>query len=442
MSLKGCINNGGKMRSTFAYWVRVITTVFVLLGSSNCGKKVNDNPLPPPFKVTARALSASQIKISWSYKDDERIKGFNIYSIGEQKKKVASVSYSIYVISELKPGTSYCFKVSSFDYKGRESVLSKKACTKTFRLQEGYPLWVYWGLMVISSPAIGLDGTIYFGTLYNYFYALNPDGTLKWRYETCGEIWSSPAIGSDGTIYFGSLDHYFYALNPDGTLKWKYETDGEIFSSPAVGLDGTIYFGSQNHYFYALNPDGTLKWKYETGGVISSPAIGSDGTIYFGSLDYYFYALNADGTLKWRYETEGCITSNPAIGSDGAIYFGSNDFYIYALNSDGSLKWKYKTDGEIVASPAISKNDTIFLGSLDGNFYALNADGDLLWKCNVVYPGKFEIKSSPSITPDGVVYIGSSGMFMAIYSSSLGLADSPWPMFMHDLRHTGRQQNL
>ena len=42
----------------------------------------------------------------------------------------------------------------------------------------------------------------------------------------------------------GSEDYYLYAINPDGLLKWKYKTDGEIYSSPAIGSDGTIYVGS------------------------------------------------------------------------------------------------------------------------------------------------------------------------------------------------------
>ena len=50
-------------------------------------------------------------------------------------------------------------------------------------------------------------------------YHFNPDSTLRWRYLTGGSVISSPAIGSDGTIYVGSADDYLYAVNPDGTLK-------------------------------------------------------------------------------------------------------------------------------------------------------------------------------------------------------------------------------
>jgi outer membrane protein assembly factor BamB len=185
---------------------------------------------------------------------------------------------------------------------------------------------------VRCSPAIDLDGTIYFGSLNDTLYALNPNGTLKWSYSSNGDIYSSPAIGSDGTIYFGSYDNYLYALNPDGSLKWRYDAGTDVYTSPAIGQDGTIYFGQmygEYHHgeFNALNPDGTLKWSYPTDcDIYSSPAIGQDGTIYFGTCsmdtDNYLYAINPDGSIKWRFLIGYLTRSSPAIGSDGTIYLG------------------------------------------------------------------------------------------------------------------------
>ncbi len=45
-------------------------------------------------------------------------------------------------------------------------------------------------------------------------YAVNRDGTEKWRFETgkVDDFDCSPAIGEDGTIYFGSKDGNLYAL--------------------------------------------------------------------------------------------------------------------------------------------------------------------------------------------------------------------------------------
>ena len=39
-------------------------------------------------------------------------------------------------------------------------------------------------------------------------------------------------MAPDGTIYVGSQDYYLYALNPDGTKKWSYETGAAVWSPP------------------------------------------------------------------------------------------------------------------------------------------------------------------------------------------------------------------
>ena len=56
--------------------------------------------------------------------------------------------------------------------------------------------------------------------------------TIKWTFKTEGPVTTSPAIGSDGTIYFGSKDKKLYAVTKEGKLKWSFETEGEVESSP------------------------------------------------------------------------------------------------------------------------------------------------------------------------------------------------------------------
>jgi outer membrane protein assembly factor BamB len=323
--------------------------------------------------------------------------------------------------------------------------------------------WKSWTGTVSSSPAIGSDGTIYFGA-NSYLYALNPTGTLKWYYTTGEMISSSPAIGKDGIIYFGSGDKNLYALNPTGTLKWKYTTGGWISSSPAIGSDGTIYFGSFDKNLYALNPTGTLKWKSYTGDYPTSPAIGSDGTIYI-SGDYNLVALNPTGTLKWKmytgsygesspaigsdgtiyykngnslwainptgtsykwiYDIYGGGSSSPAIGSNGTIYIGSGDKNLYALNPNGTLKWKYTTGGSISSSPAIDSAGTIYFGSADKNLYALNPTGTLKWKYTTD-GSVYDSVGSPAIGSDGTIYVGSYN-FYAIQDRITPLTASATP---------------
>jgi len=279
----------------------------------------------------------------------------------------------------------------------------------------GATLWTFRCGWVEGGPAIDSDGTIYFGDYSGPFYALNPDGSVKWvfdDFERFSSITSTPAIGPDDTIYIGSWDDSMYALYPNATLKWKFKAFSTVAGSPAIADDGTVYFGTmdwptdQGCRIYAVNADGSEKWHYETGDVIiSNPAIGDDGTVYIGSMDSYFYAMNSDGSLKWRFKTEDCIKGPPSIGDDGTVYIGSYDGYLYALYpEDGSLKWKCNVGYGSETNPSIGSDGTIYVGGRE--LYAVNPDGTLKWSFDLGSED-YIFQSSPAISADGIIYVGT-----------------------------------
>ncbi len=203
------------------------------------------------------------------------------------------------------------------------------------------------GGSIHSSPALGPDGTIYVAS-GSKFYAVSTEGTENWSLNlpVGMSALNSPAIGADGTIYAGSAGNRVYAINPNGTIRWSFDTRGDAVSSPAIGADGTIYVSSMPGFekggygkVYAIDPNGKLKWSFITfvappshwDPSSSSPAIGADGTIYVGSWDDNVYAINPDGTLKWTFDTEGPVVSSPAIGAEGHLYVGSWDGKIYGI---------------------------------------------------------------------------------------------------------------
>jgi len=78
-------------------------------------------------------------------------------------------------------------------------------------------------------------------------------GTVLWEFETGGAVYSSPAIGIDGTVYVGSWDKKVYALDgKSGAKKWKFQTGDRVCSSPSIGSDGTVYIGSNDKKIYAI----------------------------------------------------------------------------------------------------------------------------------------------------------------------------------------------
>jgi outer membrane protein assembly factor BamB len=192
---------------------------------------------------------------------------------------------------------------------------------------------------VEASAAVSSDGFVYFGVQARRFLGLdNQTGDTVFSFKTNGGIYSSPAIGDNGLIYFGSKDdHKVFALNRlTGEKKWEFETGegGSVRSSPAIGVDGTIYIGAHDKKVYALNGEtGVKKWEFVAGaGTMSSPAVDADGTVYIGSDDKKVYALDGKtGVKKWEFLTGDRVFSSPVISPDGIIYIGSNDNYLYAL---------------------------------------------------------------------------------------------------------------
>ena len=271
-----------------------------------------------------------------------------------------------------------------------------------------------------SSPVIAKDGTIYCGALN--IYAVNPNGTVKWTFDTNGYIWSAPAINENGIIYVGTIyGSNFYAFYPNGTLKWKIGS-GNSHSSPAIGKDGIIYYCDESSSgLKAIYPNnGTRKWIYHCNHLtMSSPAIGLDGTIYFGSIDNMVYAINPNGTLKWKFNTGTWVHGSASIDNDGTVYIGSDTSFYALYPNNGTIKWKLGT-GPIWCTPVIDKDGIIYVGSWYGDLYAIYPNGTIKWTFDT--GGCFWFGTSPARSAEETIYFGTnsasggSSRFFALYS--------------------------
>jgi len=335
------------------------------------------------------------------------------------------------------------------------------------------------------------------------FYPVNTShviGTIKWRYQTEGGVESGIVIGQDDVIYIGDHSGFFYAINPDGTEKWKIkiadpihfmapaytDSDGKypikaILATPAIDKNGVVYINTSSHYLHAINPDGTEKWKIPflfNPNQWNSPTIGPDGILYIGSgllnngeiglipgvtikgggiltpahkeLEMGLFALNSeDGSVLWHFAM-GPTNAPPAFGPDGTIYIAGSGSpgegadklgKLFALDEKGNFKWEFSTQYEWVeGTPSIGSDGTIYLGSIEGILYALNPDGSLKWQymtrggelaepiiAKVGFPDidtnkpdyfaskQGGINCSPAIDMNGNIYFGSwDGNFYAL----------------------------
>jgi len=319
-----------------------------------------------------------------------------------------------------------------------------------------------------SSATIGANGRRYVGNENGMFYAIDPDDDSVWQFGSGDSgMTATAALGSDGSIYCGGENRRIHKLIDNGatvTEAWSYGLRYEMTSSPAIGPDGRVVCCDDSGYVYCLNGDGSLAWEVRTGdtaGITSSPAIASDGTIYVGTEVGHLHAIK-DGSILWTYATNPSfpISSSPIIGPDGNIYFGCDDGHLYRLDDSTHqpvADWPITVSGFPLSGTPLLCADNILYIPDDDSLYAFdvaNPTGGPRWRVGLIAPTakkgpgpaprRLALDNHPSAAVDqyGIIYIATEsdvGGLFAIAGRAQGtLANSDWPMFHHDAKHTGR----
>jgi|GEM_PF-2851806 len=491
------------------YSVLLITTSIFIFQTKYCKKKeeklkiIKRNSPPKIIRVEfpERINSNERIefKVTVDEREGEKVSARFDWGDGQKTKwtKFASPEEKIISYHSYKASGIYNIKIEVKDKSGNISQIKFKIDVDPQR-EEGKIKWSFkTGGFIYSTPAISED-RIYIGSDDGKLYVLDKKGNLIWSFDAGEKIRSSPSVDENGTIYFGALNGKFYALDKSGKVKWEITTTPNVWicSSPAIGNDRTIYFGADDGKFYAVDTDGRIRWNFPTGGYVwPSPAIDKDGTIYFASRDKKIYAVDKHGKLKWSFETQGEINSSPII-SNGKIYVASFDGYLYKFDKNGKLISTYKVgdrakmpiilgpqryEGDfrpIISSPVIDEEGNIFIASFYGKIFKIKADGKMekvynlneivystptITEDGIIYIGTYEtekgsiyaidtkkktviwkitigerIVSSPAVDEDGTIYIGAFDGNIYAIEGKRKIAKSEWPTFRKDSKHSGR----
>lgn len=169
----------------------------------------------------------------------------------------------------------------------------------TLRWTTGFfnPLW---------SLSIGPDDTIYAPGCAGKLYALDStDGSILWEYTIpdpppadCPDMFG-PSIAPDGTLIFGYrvFNEGVYAVNPDGTPKWSFNTGSGLRAPIKVDAGGKAFFCLIDGRCIVLDPEGQVLWEYQFPPSVYDTEVSSLTSLYPVSSQL-FYAYDTEWRLN------------------------------------------------------------------------------------------------------------------------------------------------
>ena len=320
------------------------------------------------------------------------------------------------------------------------------------------PYKAYKPYLNYSTPAVDKFGNIYVHDLKTLF-ALKPDRTILWSYILTSTpandpymyINSSPAISNTGVIYTHINGRELFAVNSNGTLKWKLtadelNTDASFRGTVLIDKNNKIYVQltyavgtyTTGSTIYIINPDGTVfnkivRPKELTGNL----TIGNDGSLYVPYVSsghrndtYSLTIFNPDLTERITYTApRDEAVSTPILSVDGSkLYYLFQNYIIARSVTDLNIVWQIPVGGVYNPSMIVDNTNHLYIG-IGANLVSLNAStGALNWTTNANIGGMIKI-----ITDDqniyacdkGIVAINKSGVTKWIQKSNFETYNTP-----------------
>ena len=426
-----------------------IQSMPVISNNSNIYFSSNDGRV---YDLSGNSTSTSTQPIVQMYMLDQKHSGQSPYN-GPAVTPTNNINYIPFPSGNLFVSPSISISYNGILYLGSNDgyVYARDSITGSLKWQTRVSNSSNYNLIspnsLYTTPAIGLDGTIYIGSNEGYLFALDPSaGNINWSYNAGYPLQSSPMIDTSGCIYFGAGTKVF-ALGDAGYKaypKWlsPFETGTNVNSSPAMSSTGYVYFGSDNGNVYAVHRfTGIQKWLRSTNlpsgvhPVYTSAAVDNSDNVIIGNgsyMDGTLYCLDGlTGTILWdeTYDDpkNGPFYNTPAIKGD-TVYMSTIP-YVYAINrTTGVKQWSFSSENCYYTSPIIDASGRIYVASLqnrdtiygtglqknDGILHCLNSvNGSLLWQVKICGNGRL---APPVISSNGVIYTSSTAN--AIYAIS------------------------
>ncbi|MEL7645483.1 MAG: PQQ-binding-like beta-propeller repeat protein [Anaerolineaceae bacterium] len=280
----------------------------------------------------------------------------------------------------------------------------------------GTELWRYPAAgsaqVVIYAPPLLHEGSVFIGDLANKFHKLDAaNGSETWSFAE-GKGWFQAKAATNGDVIVApSSDRNVYALNPDGSLKWKYSGEFGFIAEPLILEDSVIVAGLDHNLLSLDLETGEQQWvSVLKGALIAAPAYDpASGSLFVGSLGNEMLSIDSKtGKVNWTFGENGEITpiyAAPVLVGE-SLLFADESGKVFALNpASGTVEWTLDAGGETVAG-ILPLEDSFVIALEKGDLRAYKlADRTPLWTRTL----DGNLYTTPVVSADKIVVAVTKG---------------------------------
>lgn len=336
-----------------------------------------------------------------------------------------------------------------------------------------FPSMAPFAAPITASPAMGTDATLYIPAPDGFLYAVDPAGRQKWRvpvgsWQEDDELLPSAGFGlavfvvgategiSGGTVF---------AINPDASLKWRFETLGVVLGSPALArptvLDAAQFTPTRTPTATPTLTAGTATPTHSftsTHTPAQSPTISatptstptpttrviSEPVVYVVDEEGILYGIRGTtGALEGQVDLGAYrVRLSPAISSDFFAVVADEEGFLYARRIDGRspctpaqcsiAKTECRTAGDCVAQQCSGGTCSLSHATCTDDSgcetqtcdIAPECGTDIRWTDGRLAVGAV-VRSSPIIDQGGLIYVTAADGYLRVFGPPATVEATP-----------------